>query len=273
MIRWTSEPGAALEVGGVQLEYACYGPQPGQEPTLVLLHEGLGCVALWRAFPAQLAEATGLGVFVYSRQGYGGSTPVSLPRPLTYMKQEAENVLAPVMDAAGLGEVILLGHSDGATIASLYAGSISDRRVRGLVLIAPHFFVEGSGLDAIRTAGAEFASGDLKQRLARYHDDVDGAFLGWHDAWTDPDFAHWNVADAIDHWRIPVLAIQGDEDPYGTIAQIEEIGTRIYAPLEVKMLPDCGHAPHLEHPEETRAAITEFCARLMRLEREDVRLA
>lgn len=273
MIRWTAEPGASLNVAGAKLEYACYGPPPGQVPTLLLLHEGLGCVALWRAFPAQLAKATGLGVFVYSRQGYGTSTPVELPRPMNYMTGEAEDVLGPVMDAAGLGDVILLGHSDGATIASLYAGSISDRRVRGLILIAPHFFVEGSGLDAIRAAGAEFASGALKQRLAKYHDDVDGAFLGWHDVWTNPAFARWTIADAIDHWRVPVLAIQGDEDPYGTVAQIQEIETRIYAPLEVELLPGCGHAPHLECPEETRAAITEFCARLIRLEREDVRLA
>lgn len=273
MIRWTSEPGASLNIAGMQLEYACYGPPPGQAPTLVLLHEGLGCVALWREFPVQLAKATGLGVFVYSRQGYGTSTPVELPRPMNYMTREAEDVLGSVMDAAGLGEVILLGHSDGATIASIYAGSVSDRRVRGLVLIAPHFFVEAFGLDAIRAAGAEFASGALKQRLATYHDDVDGAFLGWHDVWTDPTFARWTVADAIDHWRIPVLAVQGDEDPYGTVAQIEEIETRIYAPLEAEILPGCGHAPHLERHAETLAAITGFCARLIRLEREDVRLA
>ncbi|WP_300017934.1 alpha/beta hydrolase [uncultured Roseobacter sp.] len=273
MIRWTAEPDTPLNVAGVQLEYACYGPPPGQEPTFILLHEGLGCVALWREFPAQLAKATGLGVFVYSRQGYGTSTPVALPRSIDYMTYEAEDVLGRVMDAADLGDVILLGHSDGATIASIYAGSVSDRRVRGLILIAPHFFVEDAGLEAIRAAGAEFASGALKERLAKYHDDVDGAFLGWHDAWTDPNFAHWNVADAIDHWRIPVLALQGGEDPYGTIAQIEEIEARIYAPLEIEILRGCGHAPHLERPEETRAAITEFCARLVRLEQEDVHLA
>lgn len=273
MIRWASDPGGLLSIGDVQLEYACHGPPPGEGPTLVLLHEGLGSVALWRDFPARLSAATGLGVFAYARQGYGGSDPVTLPRPLDYMTREAEDMLGPVMDAAGLGNVILLGHSDGASIAGIYAGSVSDLRVRGLILIAPHFFVEPEGVAAVRAAGKAFAAGDLRARLARYHTDVDGAFRGWHDVWTDPEFAPWNVADAIDHWRIPVLAIQGTEDAFGTTAQIDEIAARIYAPLEVEIMAACGHAPHLEQPERTMAAVTAFCARLVRLEREDVALA
>lgn len=273
MIEWIAHPSSPLKVNGVGLEYACFGPPPDEAPTLVLLHEGLGCVKLWRDFPARLASATGLGVFVYSRRGYGGSDPVVLPRPLDYMTREAKDVLGSVMDAAGLGDAILLGHSDGATIASEYAGSVSDRRVRGLVLIAPHFFAEPQGLAATREAGAAFAAGDLRSKLSRYHTDVDGAFRGWHDTWTDPGFARWNVADAIDHWRIPVLALQGKDDPYGTVAQIEEIATRIYAPLETVWVADCGHTPYLERPQETLTAIKTFCARLIRLEQEDVVLA
>lgn len=263
---WSDVPDARLTADGKQLEYRCWGPPPGQAPTLVLLHEGLGCVALWRDVPARLARATGLGVVAYSRAGYGASDPTTLPRPLDYQTHEGTVVLAEVLEALGVQDCILLGHSDGATMAAIYAGSVSDRRVRGLILIAPHFFTETMGLAAIAEAGQAYRKSDLRDRLAKYHDHVDNAFNGWHDTWTNPDYATWNVADAIDHWRIPCLAIQGDADPYGTLAQIEEIETRIYAPLETCILPDCGHAPHLERPSETDAAITEFCARLLRME-------
>ncbi|MEO1362987.1 MAG: alpha/beta fold hydrolase, partial [Pseudomonadota bacterium] len=134
-----------LDVAGHRLEYACHGPDPSQAPTLVMLHEGLGCVGLWRDWPQALAAATGMGVLAYSRAGYGRSSPVSLPRPLDYMTREAEDVLGPLMDAAQLQSAVLLGHSDGATIAAIYAGSVSDARVRGLILIAPHFFAEAEG--------------------------------------------------------------------------------------------------------------------------------
>ena len=270
---WTDSARAHADVDGTRLEYACWGPSPDQAPTIVMLHEGLGSVGLWRDFPAELAERTGLGVMAYSRAGYGGSDPVELPRPLDYMTLEATQVLGPVMDALDIKDAILLGHSDGATISAIYAGSVSDMRVRGLVLIGPHFFTEPAGLDAIRDAGERYESGDLRERLARHHDNVDVAFRGWHDAWTDPKFAAWNVADVIDHWRIPVLAIQGLVDPYGTKLQVEEIDERIYSPLETLLLPECGHAPHKEKPEETMAAIAEFSKRLMRLEREVVSFA
>ncbi|WP_299673710.1 alpha/beta hydrolase [uncultured Roseobacter sp.] len=270
---WSATPSSPLDVGGVRLEYSCHGPHPGTGPTLVLLHEGLGCVTLWRDVPTRLSQRTGLGVFAYSRQGYGQSDPVSLPRPLDYLTQEAVSVLGPVIDAAGLGDVILVGHSDGGTIAAEYAGSVSDRRVRGLILIAPHFFAEPQGVAAIRAAGAKFGSGDLRDRLARHHKDADRVFWGWHDAWTNPAFADWDVTDAIDHWRVPVLAIQGAEDVYGSLAQIDEIEARIYAPLETKIIEGCGHAPHVDCPEATLDTITEFCARLLRLEQDHVALA
>ncbi|WP_300033549.1 alpha/beta hydrolase [uncultured Roseobacter sp.] len=270
MVSWEQTPSERAVVAGQHLEYACYGPPPDQAPTLVLLHEGLGCVALWRDFPEKLAAATGMGVLVWSRAGYGRSGPVTLPRPLDYMTREATDGLGPLLDAFAIRRAVLLGHSDGATISAIYAGSVSDLRIRALVLLAPHFFTEPSGLAAIRDAGAEFSDGDLRGKLARYHDDPDMAFLGWHDAWTDPDFTGWDVSDCIDHLRIPVLAIQGEADPYGTLAQIDEIDSRIYSPLERLILPDCGHAPHLERQAETLGAVAEFCERLERLEHADV---
>lgn len=272
-IDWTETPDARLQIGDAALEYACWGPPPDKAPTLVLLHEGLGSVAQWKDFPAQLAQTTGFGVFAYSRAGYGNSDTVPLPRPLDFLTREAEDNLGPVLDAVGVEHCVLLGHSDGATIAAVYAGSVSDMRVRGLILIAPHFFAEPSGVASIRKAGGAYKDGDLKGRLAKYHADVDAAFLGWHDVWTHPGFADWNVADAIDYWRIPALAIQGTDDVYGSLAQIKEIEDRIYSPLETLILEGCGHAPHQERAHETRAAIVEFCERLERLELAEVSVA
>ena len=261
-----------LTADGASLEYRCWGPSPDLAPTIVMLHEGLGCVALWRDLPERLAAATGFGVLAYSRAGYGSSDPCALPRRLDYQTHEGSAVLAEVLDALGIQQCVLMGHSDGATMAASYAGSVSDMRVRGLVLIAPHFFAEPMGLEAIRKAGRAYAQGDLKAKLSKYHSHVDAAFYGWHDVWLHPDFGGWNVGDVIDHWRVPVLAIQGTDDPYGSLDQIEEIATRIYAPLETLILEGCGHAPHQERPAETLAAIGEFCARLHRLERAEVAL-
>ena len=254
-----------LTADGKGLEGACFGPAPEAAPTIVMLHEGLGCVALWRDFPRRMTEATGFGVFAWSRAGYGSSDPADLPRPLDYMTREA-HALPQVLDQIGFRRGILLGHSDGASIAAIYAGSIEDFRIRGLVLIAPHFFTEPSGLAAIAAARRTFETGDLKPRMAKYHRHPENAFGGWNDAWLDPSFANWNIAEAIDYWRVPVLAIQGTEDPYGTQAQIREIESRIYAPLEVELIEGCGHAPHAEAPERTLAAVAAFATRLQRIE-------
>jgi pimeloyl-ACP methyl ester carboxylesterase len=269
---WTYATDARLTADGASLEYRCWGPPPDQARTLVLLHEGLGSVDLWRDVPERLVTATGYGVVAYARRGYGASDPADLPRPLSYMTHEGTVVLKAVLDALGIRRSILTGHSDGATIAAIYAGSVSDMRVRGLILIAPHFFAEPQGLAAIAETGVAYRGGDLRSKLARYHVNVDNAFNGWHDAWMHPDFVTWHVGDVIDHWRIPALAIQGEADPYGTLAQIDEIRSRIYAPFETCILPDCGHAPHLECPDQTDAAIAAFCARLDRLEAQEVRL-
>lgn len=261
---WTDRPGRTLEVEGVRLEHACHGPAPDRAPTIVLLHEGLGCVALWRDFPALVAARTGMGVFVYSRQGYGQSDPAVLPRPIDFMTREAMQVLPPLLDAIGFRRGILFGHSDGASIVALHAGGVSDPRVRGLILMAPHFFTEAIGLGEIERARDSYGTTDLGARMARYHRDPEGAFRGWNDVWLDPRFRSWNVADAIDRFRVPVLAIQGRDDQYGTLAQIEAIAARSPAPVEMAILDDCRHAPHLEQPAATLDAVADFCARLDR---------
>ena len=268
--RWGENEGQSLSVDGVSLECASWGPPPDKASTLILLHEGLGCVAMWKDFPQNLTEKTGFGVFAYSRAGYGGSDPVSLPRPVDYMPFEAQNTLPHVLDQIGFQRGILLGHSDGATIASIYVASVSDQRVRGLILVAPHFFTEASGLGAIAASKSAYDTGDLKERLAKYHKHVDIAFRGWNDVWLNPEFKDMNVADCIDHWRIPVLAIQGREDQYGSLAQITEIEERIYSPLEIYILDHCGHSPQFEQPEKTLQVIMEFTATLERLEQEQV---
>ncbi|MFW6345192.1 MAG: alpha/beta fold hydrolase, partial [Halomonas sp.] len=165
MARWSHET-AYLEADGKRLEYRCWGPGPEEAPTIVLLHEGLGCLVLWRDMPERLAARTGWGVMAYSRAGYGQSDPAELPRPLDYMTREAHEVLPQVLDAVGCRRGILMGHSDGATIAAEYAGGVEDFRVRGIVLMAPHFFTEEMGLAEIARARAAFEEGDLKARMA-----------------------------------------------------------------------------------------------------------
>ncbi len=251
-----------LSACGKRLEYACHGPAPRDAPTLVMLHEGLGCVALWRDVPARLARATGWGVVAYSRQGYGASDPADLPLPLHYMTREAVDVLPEVLDAIGFRDGALLGHSDGASIAAIHAGRVRDPRVRGVGLIAPHFFTEPVGLAAIAAAREAYERGDLRARLAKYHAHADCAFRGWNDACLNPDFHTWNIAAVLDTITVPVLAVQGDSDPYGTLAQIDVIGARCPAPVTRLILPGCGHAPHLEAGAEVLPAIALFLDRL-----------
>lgn len=263
---WGEGASGFVTAGGKRLEVASWGPPPGQAPTIVLLHEGLGAVALWRDFPQRLAAATGWGVLAYSRAGHGQSDPADLPRPLDFMTREATEVLPQVLDAAGIGPAVLMGHSDGATIAAIYAGSVADMRIRGLVLIAPHFFTEEMGLAEIARAREAFEAGDLKARMARFHRDPENTFRGWNDTWLNPEFKDWNVAEVIDYLRIPVLAVQGEDDQYGTRAQIDALETRSYAPVEVVMIPGCRHAPHAEAPDALLSVVTEFIRRLARIE-------
>ncbi len=255
---WTEAPRGAIVVDGKRLEAAAYGPAPDAAPTVVMLHEGLGCVALWRDFPERLAEATGFGVFAYSRAGYGRSDPVDRPRPLDYMTREARLSLPAVLGAIGFRLGVLVGHSDGASIAAIYAGEHQDERVRGLVLIAPHLFTEESGLASIAEAKRAYETGDLRARLAKYHAHVDSAFLGWNGAWLDPGFKAWNIEAFVDRWRAPALVIQGADDQYGTLAQVRAIETRSPRRVDTLILDGCRHSPHLEQPEATLEAAAAF---------------
>lgn len=272
-IQWQEGGGRFKLNNGLELEYECYGPSPQEAFTLVLLHEGLGSVSLWKEFPKKLADETGLGVFVYSRAGYGQSDAGDLPWPIDYMSQEAHKTLPQIIDAIDAKQIVLVGHSDGASIAAIYAGGVEDHRVRGLVMLAPHFFTEPMGLASIEKAKEAFEQGDLKSGLARHHKDPDHCFTGWNDSWLHPEFKEWNIADSIDHFRIPVLAIQGQDDQYGTLAQIEEIKARIYAPAEFGILENCKHSPHLDQPEKTLNLIADYLDRLQSIEKTEVKVA
>jgi pimeloyl-ACP methyl ester carboxylesterase len=252
----------SLDIGAQRLEYRMIGPRPDTAPTFVLLHEGLGCVGLWGDFPSQLAAATGFGVFVYSRVGYGKSSPVRLPRPTSYMHDEARETLPRLLETIGFRHGLLVGHSDGASIAAIYAGSHQDHRVGGLVLIAPHFFTEDPGIAAIAETRKAYEIGDLRQRLARWHADADNAFRGWNDVWLDPDFRKWDITEFLAYIRVPVLIVQGEDDQYGTVKQIEAAEKECYCPVEVALLKGARHSPQRDAPEATLKAITEFVSRV-----------
>lgn len=254
-----------LAIGPHSLEYRMLGPRPDAAPTIVMLHEGLGCVGLWNDFPDKLQQATGAGVFVYSRAGYGASSPVALPRPLSYMHDEARDVLPALLDAIGFRRGVLLGHSDGASIAALYAGTHQDHRVGGLVLIAPHFFPEDVSIASIAEAKTAYETTDLKQKLARWHKDPDNAFYGWNGAWLDPDFRKWDITDALAYIRVPILIVQGEDDQYGTVKQIEAAERECYCPVEVALVAGAKHSPQREQPAATLAAIADFIADVGRL--------
>ena len=253
-----------IAVGSASLEMRWIGPRPDEAPTVVMLHEGLGSVAQWGELPDRLAESTGCGVCAYSRAGYGASTSGDIPRPLTYMHDEALRVLPAVLTAVGFRRGVLLGHSDGASIATIYAGGVQDHRVRGLVLIAPHFFVEEVSVASIARAKTAFESGDLRARLARYHgENVDAAFWGWNRAWLDPQFRRWDIRDYIDYIRVPIQIVQGSDDQYGTTAQIDVALEESYCPVDVALITGARHAPQNERPVETLRAITEFISTLL----------
>lgn len=256
-----------LGIGSSELAYRMIGPPPESAPTIVMLHEGLGSAGMWGDFPERLAAATGAGLFLYSRAGYGESSAATLPRPLDYMQREAREVLPQLLDAIGFRRGILLGHSDGASIAALYAGGVQDHRVRGLVLIAPHFIVEDVSVTSIAAARQAYEDGALKAKLARWHRNVDNAFYGWNDAWLDPRFRAWDISDCLAYIRVPVLIVQGAGDQYGTVRQIEIAQEECYCPVEVALLDGAAHAPHREAPEATLAAVSDFVDRIARNER------
>jgi pimeloyl-ACP methyl ester carboxylesterase len=218
---------------------------------------------MWRDFPAKLAQATGCPLLVYSRCGYGGSDPLTAPRALRYMHDEALVVLPELRQALGLDDIVLVGHSDGASIALIHAGS-GRWPVRALILEAPHVFVEETGIVSVEQARITYASGDLRQRLARYHGDVDGAFRGWCDAWLDPAFRAWTIEEFLLGVTCPVLAIQGAEDEYGTLTQLDAIEHGVTGPCDRLVLANCKHSPHRDQEAAVLRAMMDFVARIQR---------
>jgi len=258
-----------LDLAPLRLEYRMIGPRPDAAPTIVMLHEGLGSVDLWGEFPEKIAAATRTGVFVYSRAGYGRSNPGQLPRAVSFMHEEACQVLPRVLGAIEFQRGLLLGHSDGASIATIYTGSVQDHRVRGLVLIAPHFFTEDMGIAEIEQARASFAAGSLRDKLKRWHADVDCAFRSWSEPWLDPAFRQWDITEALGYIRVPILIVQGELDQYGTLKQVEAAERDCFCPVETVVLPGIHHAPHREAGEATLSAVADFVTRLLRDHRED----
>jgi len=228
-------------------------------PTLVFLHEGLGSVALWKDFPARVAAATGCPALVYSRAGYGRSSPAALPRAPDYMHVEALTVLPALLDRLGIEEPILVGHSDGASIALLHAGS-GKRPVRALVALAPHVFVEDMSIASIDEVRRQYETTDLREKLARRHADPDAAFRGWNDIWLAPAFRRWNIEGCLPGVRCPLLLIQGSDDEYGSAAQLDAIERQVGGTVARLELADCRHSPHRDQPEATLAAIVDFVA-------------
>jgi pimeloyl-ACP methyl ester carboxylesterase len=246
-------------VDGKRLETLLYHGE-GDRPTIVMLHEGLGSVSMWKDFPEQLARATRCGVVAYSRYGHGKSEGLREKRLVEFMHHEGTVVLPGLLASLEIERPILLGHSDGASICIIYAAA-SPATPQGLILEAPHVFVEELTVHSIAKIRTVYRSTDLPKRLGRYHDHVEETFWGWNDIWLEPAFRAWNIEESLDAIACPVLVIQGEDDEYGTLAQVEAIKRRLPNTVSL-ILPDCGHSPHRDQPTATLEAIAQFVRKL-----------
>jgi pimeloyl-ACP methyl ester carboxylesterase len=246
-----------LNAADRSLNYESIDGEQGR-PTLVFLHEGLGSIRQWRDFPARLCAATGCPGLVYDRYGYGQSDVLAEPRrTVRFMHDEALISFPALLRELAIENPVLIGHSDGASIALIHAGA--DHPVRGVVAMAPHVFIEPLCLSSIVKAREMFERTDLKDRLGRYHRDARKTFYGWADVWLDPEFERWDIRDDfLPKVRCPVLAIQGHDDEYGTMEQLEEIQRRVAGPCELVKLDHCGHAPFKDQPEIVTARVAAF---------------
>ena len=248
-----------VTVQGRRLEYRRIAATRPVTPTLVFLHEGLGSVSLWRDFPDRVAQATGCAAVVYSRYGYGRSDVLERPHRVDYMHREAREVLPELLDKLGILDPLLVGHSDGASIALIYA---ADHPVKALIVEAPHVFVEDGNLQSIAAAREAFESTDLPKRLARHHADAMKTFYGWNDVWLHPDFKAWNIEDCLPRIACPLLAIQGLDDEYGTLQQLAAIERQVRVRVTLVKLEACGHSPHRDQPSRVLSAMTDFVRRV-----------
>lgn len=248
---------SAVTAGGHRLE-AVYQPPARENATvLVFLHEGLGSAGLWKDVPAELARRTGCGTLVYSRYGNGFSDTLAEARAVSYMHDEALSTLPEVLNAFDVRDAVLVGHSDGASIALIYAGEIGER-IRGVVCEAPHVFVEDLSVQSIAQAKTAFEQTDLAARLGRYHQDVKLTFYGWNDIWLHPDFRAWNIESSVKRVAVPVLLVQGADDEYGTFRQLASIRNKAASRVDTLYLAACGHSPHRDRPEPTLSTIAGF---------------
>jgi pimeloyl-ACP methyl ester carboxylesterase len=242
-----------VSAAGHRLEYAWI---EGSGDTLVFLHEGLGSIRQWRDFPQKVAQATGCRALVYDRYGYGNSDVLREARVgVEFMHDGALNELPEVLENLKIENPILIGHSDGASIALIHAGTFL---ARGVAVMAPHVFIEDVCVDSIEKASQQFETSDLPQRLGKYHRNARKTFHLWADAWLDPAFRQWNIEEYLPRIKCPLLAIQGEEDEYGSMAQLDAIKRQAGGPCELLKLPDCGHSPHKDQPEKVLSAVVDF---------------
>ncbi len=252
-----------VTVAGHRLDCRPLIAAPADAPTLVFLHEGLGCQEQWRALPDRMASALGWGGLVYSRRGYGQSDPRPRPWPLTFLDDEARVALPALLDACGLGQVCLYGHSDGGTIALAFAAACPTR-VLAVVTEAAHVMVEDVTIAGLHAVRARFATSGLREALARYHGGrADEVFEGWSETWLNPAFRAWDLRPALAGVTCPVLAMQGADDEYGTPAQLEAIAAHVAGPVETWLIDGCGHAPHRERPDDVFARAMAFYRRVV----------
>ena len=246
----------SINISGRRLEVRSIEPADQTLPTLVFLHEGLGSVSLWREFPDRVAQATGAGAHIFYRHGYGQSSTLEGKRQPDYMHREALDVLPALLREFGVQKTILFGHSDGASIALIHAGA--GHPVAGLILEAPHVFVEEITLRGASQAAVSYRTTDLPNKLARHHRDADKTFWGWHDIWTSPSFRDWNIESYLASITCPAPLIQGEQDQYGSVAQIDAIAAATKGATRKHMLPNCGHTPHREQADLTLELVTSF---------------
>jgi pimeloyl-ACP methyl ester carboxylesterase len=250
---------STIQIQGRGIEYDFARASP-DAPVIVLLHEGLGSLSQWRDFPSRVLRATGCSALTFSRYGHGRSDPLAAPRRVDFMHEEALQALPELLDQLGVKLPILLGHSDGASIALIYAGG-SGRAVSGLIVMAPHVMVEDVSVASIRETKRIFEVTDLREKLARHHADPEATFRGWNDIWLDPRFRDWSIEQFLPRIACPILAIQGEDDEYGTMEQVDRIA-RLAANVELIKLRNCGHSPHRDQPEVVIEAIARFVRRI-----------